>query len=81
MKDLKIKVSDALYNKIKDASVVVGKSTEATVKEFLEESADVVLSGNVIEVDDFETFEKLRKYTEKTAAKKKPPAAIKKKKK
>ena len=46
-----IKISDKLYKKINDASFVVNKSMDAMVREFLDESADVVLSGNVFEID------------------------------
>jgi len=71
MRELKLKINDDLYRKIQDASAVVGKSTDATIIEFLEDSADIVLTGSVIEIDDLETFEKLKKYTEAKAKTKK----------
>jgi len=58
VKDIKLKISDRLHGKIKEASAVVGKSTDVLMREFLEESADIVLNGNFLEVDaaDFDKF-------------------------
>ena len=50
-KDIRLKISDRLHRKIKEVSAVVGKSTDVLMRDFLEESANIVLSGNVIEVD------------------------------
>ena len=58
MRHIKIKISDRLHRKLRDASNVVGASTDLIIRELLEQGADFVLGGSILEVDtrDFEKF-------------------------
>jgi hypothetical protein len=65
MKNLSVTVSSELYDRIREASAVLGKSTDATVEEFLQDGTDIVLNGRLIEINDLETFKRLKKEAEK----------------
>ena len=58
MQDIKIRISDRLHRKLRDASNVVGASTDLIIRELLDQGADFLLGGSILEVDtrDFEKF-------------------------
>jgi hypothetical protein len=65
MKQLNLSLTNELYGKLVGASAVLQQGIKHTVRDFLTDGADVVLNGNFIEVDDLETFERLRQDAER----------------
>jgi hypothetical protein len=65
MKQLNLSLTNELYGKLIGASAVLQQGIKHTVREFLTDGADVVLNGNFIEIEDLETFERLRQEAKK----------------
>ena len=60
MKRLNLSLTNEDYGKLVGASAALEQDINQTAKDFICDGADVVLSGNIIEISDFETFEHLR---------------------
>jgi tRNA U34 2-thiouridine synthase MnmA/TrmU len=60
MKEIKLQLTDRQYGKLIGASAALNQTIKRTASEFLEESADIVLTGNYVEIENEEKFERLR---------------------
>ena len=60
MENYNLEIPKELYGKIVGASAVLDQGLEQTAMEFLEDSADVILSGNYHVIEDEQTFQRLQ---------------------
>ena len=69
MRKLNLSISNELFGKLVGAAATLGQDTKQTVREFLQDGADIVLGGHYYEIEDETTFHRLQQEAQRAELK------------